>query len=213
MQAVEEGVSNPQTEEEIAEAIKKYQKRVEDIIAAENQIGIWYKILGVRYLDNGMYEKALEAFKSAAEYHTDNQNLYYYIGVCAGHMANAELEYPGGGAEKMRNAYLALAESAYLRALELEPRYVRSLYGLSVLYTFELNKADEAVPLLERLLTIDTKHVDAMFVLARAYYMVYEHQAAADMYDRILHTTKNQAKRAKAEENKKKVLDDLYAGG
>jgi hypothetical protein len=32
------------------------------------------------------------------------------------------------------------------------------------------------------------------------------------MYDRILKSTKNEAKRAKAEANKKAVLDALYAG-
>jgi len=212
VQSLEEGVGNPQTEAEIEDAIQKYQRRVEDIMAADNQIGIWYKILGVRYLDNRMYDKALEAFKNAVKYHPDNQNLYYYIGLCAGYMANAELDFPGTGAEKRRNTYLALAESAYLRALELEPRYVRSLYGLSVLYVFEMNKSAQAIPLLERLLTIDTKHTDAMFVLARAYYMSYDYEAASTMYDRILKSTKNEAKRAEAEANKKAVLDALYAG-
>ena len=58
MQALEEGVGSPQTEEEIVAAIQKYQGRVEDIMAAQGQVGVWYKILGVRYLDNRMYGEA-----------------------------------------------------------------------------------------------------------------------------------------------------------
>ena len=211
MQSLEEGVSHPQTEEEITVAIQKYRQRVEDIMAAENQIGIWYKILGVRYLDNRMYGKALDCFQESVRYHPDNQNLYYYVGICAGYMAKAELDYNASGSTAKRASYLALAESAYKRSLELEPGFVRSLYALAVLYVFELNRPGEAVPLLQRLLTIDTGHTDALFVLARAYYMLYDYQAAADTYERIIKTPKDKVKIGEAEANKKTVLDALYA--
>ena len=71
---------------------------------------------------------------------------------------------------------------------------------------------EKAVPLLQRLLSVDTKQTDAMFVLARAYYMTYDYEAAIDMYDRICALTKNKAKLAEAESNKKAVLDALYGG-
>ena len=51
-----------------------------------------------------------------------------------------------------------------------------------------------------------------MVVLARAYYMTYDYEAAIDMYDRICALTKNKAKLAEAESNKKAVLDALYGG-
>ena len=211
MQALEEGVGSPQTEEEIVAAIQKYQGRVEDIMAAQGQVGIWYKILGVRYLDNRMYGEALGAFQQALSYYPDNQNLYYYVGLCAGYMAKTELDSSASTAKK-RAFYLNLSENAYSRALELEPRDVRALYGLAVLYTFETNMPEKAVPLLQRLLSVDTKQTDAMFVLARAYYMTYDYEAAIDMYDRICALTKNKAKLAEAESNKKAVLDALYGG-
>ena len=50
-QRMEEGVSNPTSIEEYKEAIEKYQERVADIQLAQQQIGIWYKILGTKYLD------------------------------------------------------------------------------------------------------------------------------------------------------------------
>ena len=54
-QKLEEGVESPTTIEELKDAIKKYQERVADIQLAQSQIGIWYKILGTRYLDNKMF--------------------------------------------------------------------------------------------------------------------------------------------------------------
>lgn len=210
VQLLEENVSQPTTEEEIIDAIQKYENRVEDIMAAENQTGIWYKILGVRYMDNRMYGEALKAFQNSIQYHPDNQNLYYYVGVCAGYMANAELDYTISGSSQKRDNYIALAESAYIRAIELEPNYDRALYGLGVLYVYEMDQSAQAISYLERLLTIDTGHSDAMFVLARAYYTNFDFEAASDMYDRIINTTQDKTKLRNAEENKKLALDALY---
>ena len=112
---------------------------------------------------------------------------------------------------KVKYNYLKLAEEAYLRAIEIEDRYVRALYGLGVLYVFELDEPAKSIPHLEKALTIDTKNIDAMFVLARAYYSNYEFDKSAQMYDKIINTTKSAEKKATAEENKKTVLDAAYS--
>ena len=67
-QKLEEGVQNPTTVEELKEAIEKYSERAADIQLANGQVGIWYKILGTRYLDNKMYGEALKAFEEALKY-------------------------------------------------------------------------------------------------------------------------------------------------
>ena len=85
------------------------------------------------------------------------------------------------------------------------------MYGIGVLYTFDLNKPEKAVPYLEKLLTIETRHTEGMFVLARAYSMNYEFQLAVDMYDRIIQTTTSDKSKADAEANKKVVLDAMYS--
>ena len=61
MQKMEEGVSSPTTKEELQEAIAKYDQRAMDLVSSEAQVGIWYKILGTRYLDQQMYGKAFDA--------------------------------------------------------------------------------------------------------------------------------------------------------
>ena len=206
-QKLEEGVDSPTTIEELKDAIKKYQERVADVQLAQSQIGIWYKILGTRYLDNKMYGEALKAFEEALKYYPDNQNLYYYVGVCAGYMSHAALDFNASGTNEVKYNYLKLAEEAYLRAITIEDRYVRALYGIGVLYVFELDEPAKAIPHLEKAISIDTKNLDAMFVLARAYYSNYEFEKAAAMYDKIIETTKSEETRKTAEENKKIALD------
>lgn len=206
-QKLEEGVDHPSSIEEIKDAINKYQKRAADLQLTEQQIGIWYKLLGTRYLDNRMYGEALKAFQKALEYYPNNQNLYYYVGVCAGYMSHAAMDFGGTGSNEIRLNYLKLAEDAYTRAVTIDDRYIRALYGLGVLYVFELDESEKAIPHLEKLLTIDTKNIDAMFVLARAYYCTYEFEKSAAVYDRIIATSKVEETRATAEANKKTVLD------
>jgi len=212
MQALEEGVDSPTTPEELSDAIKKYQNRIEDILNADVRIGIWYKILGTRYLDSKMYGKALQTFREAITYYPTNQNLYYYVGVCAGYMAKSALDFDAKGNRAERDNYLALSESAYLRALELEPTYARALYGLSVIYVFELNRADKALPYLEKLVTLEKRNLDAMFILARASYMTGDYDRAVEMYDLVLATSKDAARKAEAQKNKETVLAEGYGG-
>ncbi|MBR4791515.1 MAG: tetratricopeptide repeat protein [Treponema sp.] len=209
-QKLEEGVESPTTIEELKDAIKKYQERVADVQLAQSQIGIWYKILGTRYLDNKMYGEALKCFQEALTYYPDNQNLYYYVGVCAGYMSHAAMDYNASGTNEVKYNYLKLAEEAYLRAISIEDRYVRALYGLGVLYVFELDEPEKAIPHLEKALSIDTKNLDTMFVLARAYYSSYEFDKSIEIYDRIIETTKSEDTKKTAEENKKIVLDASY---
>lgn len=210
MQQLETGVVNPTTIDELENAIKTYQKRIEDVLNADIRIGIWYKILGTRYMDNGMYDKALENFRTAIEYFPTNQNLFYFVGVCAGYMAKSSLDFALTGTAVEKNHYYNLSESAYKRAIELEPRYERALYGLSVLYVFELNKPSEAIPLLETIMDIEKRNLDAMMILARAYYMTQDYDKAIAFYDKIINESRSQERKLEAQQNKQFILSQLY---
>lgn len=212
MQALEEGVASPTTEAEIKEAIQKYQTRVEDIALANQQIGIWYKMLGSRYLDNQMYGEALEAFRMATTYYPANQNLYYFVAVCAGFMANQALDYSATGSTAQKFNYLKLAESAYLEAIKLDPKYARALYGIGVLYIFELEEPGKAIPYLETLAEVEKRNVDGLFLLANAYYQTFEFEQAMEIYDEIISITTSSEDKAQAEANKRKVLETAYEG-
>lgn len=214
LQKLEEGVQNPTTKEELLEAISKYDTRAMDLVASQAQVGVWYKILGTRYLDEQMYGKAMEAFQAALLYYPNNENLYYYVGVCAGYLANSQLDYSGSGdvtASLKKQNYLDLSEQAFLQAISINPRYYKALYSIGVLYTFDRGEPEKAIPYLETYLSVQTKETDGMFVLACAYYTDYQFEKAVSLYDRIISINPNPEKTAQATANRQKALDALYS--
>lgn len=209
-QHIEEGVSNPQTIEEYEEAIDKYEARgkrleddVEDLQLSKNQIAIWHKIVGSRYIEKGLYGDALKHYIAALEITPDNQNLYYYVGLCSSYMSHVS-QSKGDYAE--RQEYLKRAENSYKRAISIEPRYARALYGIAVLYDFELGEPAKAIPHLETLLDIEKKHLDGLILLARCYYETYQFDKAIQIYDRFIDATNVSEKKKMAEELKQQVI-------
>ncbi|MCR5699033.1 MAG: tetratricopeptide repeat protein [Treponemataceae bacterium] len=210
LQEMETGVSSPTTVEELEDAIQKYSQRVEDVTSANAQIGVWYKMIASRYLDRKMYGEALKNYQKAIEFYPTNQNLYYWVGVCAGFMAQSSLDYEGTGYNSQKMNYYRLAESAYKQAIKIDGRFTRPMYGISVLYILELDESEKAIPYLEKLLTIDTKNTDAMLLLARAYYTQYDFERAVEIYDDIIKVTKSEIRKAEAANLKAQVLETMY---
>ena len=210
LQRMEKYSGNPGNIEEIKDGIEKFEEESRVLVEKNAKIGIWYKILGTRYLDKKMYGKALEAFQSALEIYPDNPNLYYYVGICAGYMSHASLDFEGRGATERKLNYLKLSESALKQAVRIDERYSKALYSLGVLYAFDMDDGPEAVKYLERYVGIEQRDTDGMMILARAYYMSYEFDKAAEMYDKIISITKSAQRKAEAEANNKVVLDASY---
>jgi len=200
VQEYETGVSNPTTEEELKDAIKKYLRRIDDIVIAHERVGIWYKMLGTRYLDKKMYKNALGCFQNAVEIYPENQNLYYNIGVCAALIAKGALDFEVRG-EDVRRKYFDLASKAYKRAIELDPNYSKSIYALSVLYVFELGEPQKAIPLLEGEIEGKMKPLDELFLLGQAYALISDNDKAIKTYERIIELSGSQEQRKKAKEN------------
>ena len=210
VQMMEQGVSEPSTIEELKEAIEQYESRTQELIDVQEQAGIWYKLLATKYIDAEMYGEALHALEKAVQYYPQNQNLFYYIGVSAGYMAKASLDFNADGKSTERDNYLLLAEAGYKRAVELDQEYVKAFYGLSVLYVLEMNQPARALPLLEKVLALEPKNEEAMMLLGHAYYLTYDYEAAVAMYDKVIATSKSKERKQAATANKKAVLDDIY---
>ncbi|MDR2392638.1 MAG: tetratricopeptide repeat protein [Treponema sp.] len=205
------GGGPPVTIEGLREVIALYEAKIEQQVKDAAQTGVYWKILATRLQDRGLHTEALDALERAIYYTPMDPTPHYLRGLSAGMVAKSaygSLETGGGDTLKMR--YFELAEGAFLRAIELDDRYARPRYGLGVLYVFELNRPDEAIPHLERYLELAKNEVDGMFILARAYYMTNRYDGAVDLYDRILKITKDPKKRSDAEQNKEVVLGLLY---
>jgi tetratricopeptide (TPR) repeat protein len=199
----------PREIEDLQRAIKVYEKQLDRYVQDAARTGTYWKILGTRFSEKGMHVEALKAFQQAMKYNTEEAVLYYLTGVSAGFAGKYALDFEENAGEAAR--YFELSEEAYIRAIELDERYTLALYGLAVLYAYELNRPLEAIPRIERYMELDSGDVNAMLILARCYYMSGQYRRALDQYDMIISTAKDPRRRSEAEQNKQAVLE-AYGG-
>ena len=193
---------------ELKKAITVYEARMERHVEDAAKTGTYWKILAVRLQDRGLHGEALEALERAIYYTPVDPAVHYYTGISAGVMAKSVHSFPGR--ENERDKYFKLAEDAYLRAIELDSRYMKPRYGIGVLYVFELDRPEDAIVHLERCLEISRNDIDTMFVLARAFYMVKQYDAAIALYDRIITLSRDEQIRTDAQNNRQLVLGQMY---
>jgi len=199
----------PETIDGLRQAIALYETQIERNVREGAQTGVYWKILGIRLSDRGMHNDALAAFERAIYYNGDDPVIFYLTGVSAGKVAKDKVGF-SANAMKEKEHFFTLAENAYKRALELDATYTKPMYGLAVLYVFELNRPAEAIEYLERFLSIQTSDISAMFVLASAYYLTGNSTRAIETYDRIITRTKNKEFRERALENIDLIRERYY---
>jgi len=203
-----DGSNPPSTVEELKAAIAANEKKIERYVNDVAQTGVYWKILASRLSDRNLHGEALEALRRAAYYLPQDASVQYNTGLSAGIMAKATHAFPGmENTEK--EEYYSLAEEAFLRAIELDGRYLSPKYGLGVLYVFELDRPEDAIPHLQKYLEISRNDIDTIFVLARAYYMVRDYKSAIDLYDRIITLTRDEQKRKDARNNRQLVMEQM----
>jgi tetratricopeptide (TPR) repeat protein len=200
----------PETIAGLRTALKAYETRIEQHVKDAAQAGIYWKILAYRLQDKGLHNEALDALERAVYYNPADPALHYMVGISAGVVAKTFLNFSNTSGNSERDRYYTLAETGYLRAITLDDRYGRPRYGLGVLYVFELGRPREAIPHLIRYLEMDRGDVDAMFILARAYYMIEAYRDAVGVYDAIIALTKDGEKRLEAQNNRQLVMDRIY---
>jgi tetratricopeptide (TPR) repeat protein len=191
----------PETIEGLKAAIAAYEEQIELNVKEGAQTGVYWKILAIRQADKGMHRDALDSFERALYYNAEDPTIFYLTGESATIVAASTLGFQGNSAAE-KEKYSALAESAYLRAIQLDPTYAKPRLGLGVLYTFDMDRPDEAVVHLERYVQLMPNDLKGMFVLARAYYMTGNYEPALEMYDRIISKTKDEKVRTEAQGNK-----------
>jgi tetratricopeptide (TPR) repeat protein len=202
------GTNPPSTVEELKAAIAENEKKIERYVNDVAPTGTYWKLLASRLQDRGLHGEALEALRNAAYYLPEDPSVQYNTGLSAGIMAKSSHAFPGRENTE-KEEYFSLAEKAFLRAIELDGRYLSPKYGLGVLYVFELDRAEDAIPHLKKYLEISRNDVDTMFVLARAYYVVKDYKAAVELYDRIITLTRDEQKRKDARENRQFIMGQM----
>jgi tetratricopeptide (TPR) repeat protein len=200
-----EGGEDQVSEERIAELkeqIERNREIVEEKVQAAGELGVYYKMLASAYVNRRMFGPALDALEQAIRIETDNPVVFYRAGAAAGHLGNAA----GSGAEAMR--YFETAERYYRRAIELDPEYVDALYGLAVLYTFELERPEDALPLLERATTVEPNRARPFMLKGRVLLELERPEAAAEAYGRAAETAASSDVRDAALQNRRRILGE-----
>ena len=189
---------------EIRREIERHRKEVDRTVDAAGQLGVYYKMLAVEYMRGAMYGPAYDALEQAITIQPENPILFYYSAVCAARMAKAQV------ISEDRLRWLQRSEALYRRAITLDPGYAAALYGLSVLYIFELDRPQEAEDLLERLLAVESKEIDGRFLLARVYYGLGKLENAVELYREIESLADVEQVREEALASRKRIEEELY---
>lgn len=200
--------------EELSAAAKQYELKLAEHVYLAERTGIYWKFLGMRYAERGMHALALEAFEKAKQYYPMDSALFYLSAVSAGNMAKSAINLSSPqdtrGANLEREKWLALAESAGKRAVEITPNYPQARYILAVLYAFELDRPLEALDHIERFLAARARDVDGLFVKARALFMLGRYNEALEVYEQIMASSRSPERRAEAEANHRFIREELY---
>ena len=201
------GGGPPATIEDLRKAIALYDEEIQRHVRDASQNANYWRILAMRLQDRGLHADALDAFARAIELSPERAVLHHMRGVSAGVMATSSYDnVTSRGDLTMREYYFNLAEQSYLRAIQLDDDYGRPRFALGILYVFEMNRAEEAIPLLERFLEIQRNHIDAMFVLGRAYFVTGRYRQALEMYESILRVTRSEQRQIDAQNNIRTIL-------
>ena len=166
-------------------AAKHFQKALEikpDYAPAKNN-------LGAVYLDKKEWDTAIKYFKEVSE------NMLY----ATPHIAMANL----GWAYYNKKEY-TLAETYYLKALDLEPEFINAQRGLGLTY-IAMGRIDEASEILERAVKNYPKVALLYDDLARVYVLSHDYEKALDAYHKVIELAPDTAMAKEAEKAARRI--------
>lgn len=160
-------------------AAKHFKKALEikpDYAPAKNN-------LGAVYLDKKEWDTAIKYFKEVSE------NMLY----ATPHKALANLGWAYYNKEKY-----TLSETYYLKALDLEPKFINAQRGLGLTY-IAMGRIDEAVEILERAVKNYPKFALLYDDLSKVYVLSHDYEKALDAYHKVIELAPDTAMAKEAE--------------
>jgi len=166
-------------------AIKHFNKALEikpDYAPAKNN-------LGTVYLDKKEWDTAIKYFKEVSE------NMLYSTPQKA--LANL------GWAYYNKKEY-TISETYYLKAIDLEPKFINAQRGLGLTY-IAMGRIDEAVEILERAVKNYPKVALLYDDLARVYVLSHDDEKALDAYHKVIELAPDSAMAKEAEKAAQRI--------
>jgi tetratricopeptide (TPR) repeat protein len=180
--------------------IEKYSRILDEKIDAAEKLGTYHKLIGLKYLDYSMYGLALEAFEEALAIYPENPNVLYNAGLTSARLSKTE------ASEIDSRTLMDKAVRYYKASLSVNNRFSSPMYGLAILYVYELDQPELAIPLMEAYNKIQKSSMNGRFLLAAAYYASGNEGEAVDVYNTIIDISENDVEIESARENRNAIL-------
>ncbi|MDA3808780.1 MAG: hypothetical protein PF518_00485 [Spirochaetaceae bacterium] len=180
--------------------ILSFSKIIDEKVEAGEKLGTYYKLIGLKYLDYSMFHLALESFEKALEIYPENPNVLYYAGLTSARLSKT------AGSESERNDFIDRAVRYYKASMSLKSRFSSPMYGLAVLYVYELNQPELAIPLLETYNSIQKSSMNGRFLMAAALFASGKESKAIDVYNWIIEKSESDLEVESARNNRNNIL-------
>ena len=188
----------------IKKELNRWEDELNDAITAGRNTGRYYKTLGLKFLDYKMYGPARESFSRALEFSPESGRLYYYRGVALSRLALTRQD------PAIRQEELTLVEKDYLRSISVEPKFATPYYSIAVLYIYELNRAFEAAPYLEKYLSIERSDSKGHLLYAQLLEDMGQLEKALDHYNKVLTLSGSQEEKDRAREYIQRIKEEKW---
>lgn len=191
---------------ELKDHIKRFSDEVLKQVEDTGQLGIYYKMLALEFMNQEQYGPAREYFLKSLEIYPNNEVVQYYTGLVTAQTAGAQAN------QAQRKLRLEAAAYHYERAVELKRNYFEALYALSVLFIHELNRPFEAEQYVQRALEVRSGSEKTKFLLASIRVQQSRFEEAVEIYDEIVEEAEDEGMREQARMNREQLLGGGYGG-
>ncbi len=181
--------------EELEALVEERREEVSSALQAAARTATALRHLALEYARMQFYGPALDAFEEAVRIEPRNAGLLFWAGAMSAQLAKVQ------GAASERDRYLQMAQRYYSRSVEIEPRHTESLYGLGVLYHFEMGRHVAALEITQQLVEVEPKHIQGLFLLARIQTTLGDIDDAVATYEQILENASDQESKEQARRN------------
>lgn len=124
--------------------------------------------LAVLLIDSGFNEEALKHLIYLSAKFNSDEGIFYNLGIVN---------------EKLKN--FSKAKEAYLKAIELAPKYYDAIYNLGLVY-IELKEFDEAINCFQKIIKVDSQDSNTYFNLGLVYFKMKDYISAIDNFQKTI---------------------------
>ena len=179
--------------EVLIERALEAEKEIKNNAKSVSRAASAFEKLGKRYVKRMEWHLAIKYLIKALEYGADSSSIHYSIA----------LAYANRGAELQEQKDYKKAEYHYKRSINKNLNAYDSIYGLSILYFYKMNKKDNAFKRLKYIIKKKPSYYRAKFALARFYYEEKEPAKSLLIYEALYEELKSK----KSSKQMKEYLD------